>query len=129
MLDMMEINSDVWDYGHLELQKGSKRSAGSNKQDSAGTLKTTIGMEKRSYTVLYIEDNPANLKLIKKANPSDKPRIYAEVGLWYDAVSTLGDLIDTPPKGITLQELRQQRAALLEQVDLEEVAAYDRQAK
>jgi hypothetical protein len=73
--------------------------------------------------------NREQLKLIKKANPTDKPRIYAEVGLWYDALSTLGDLIDTPPKGITPQELRQQRAALLEQVNLEEVAAYDRQAK
>lgn len=79
------------------------------------------------------DDLPAasqkQLKIIDKANPTDKPRIYAEVGLWYDSVSTLCDLIDTPPKGITLQELRQQRAALLEQVKLKEVAAYDRQAK
>lgn len=79
------------------------------------------------------DDLPATsreqLKIIDKANPTDKLRIYAEVGLWYDAVSTLCDLIDSPPKGITLQELRQQRAALLDQVNLKEVAAYDRQAK
>jgi len=69
------------------------------------------------------------LKGIGKANPADKPLVYAEVGLWYDAVSALCDLIDTAPKGITLQALRQQRAALLDQVNLVEVAAYDRQAE
>ena len=73
--------------------------------------------------------NQKQLERIEKANSADNPRIYAEVGLWYDAVSALCDLIDTPLKGITLKELRQQRAALLEQVNLEEVAAYDRQAK
>ena len=55
--------------------------------------------------------------------------IYAEAGIWYDAVAGLCKLIDDPPKGATLQELRQQRAALLEQVKLQEVAAYDRQSK
>lgn len=69
------------------------------------------------------------LKQIDEAKPTDKPGIYAEIGIWYDAVSTLCDLIDTPPKGITLQELRDQRAALMEQVDLDEVKVYDRQSK
>lgn len=73
--------------------------------------------------------NQRQLQQIEKSNPADKPRIYAEVGLWYDAVTALCDLIDTAPKGATLQALRQQRAALLDQVKLEEVAAYDRQAE
>ena len=73
--------------------------------------------------------NQKQLKRIEKADPVDKPFIYAEIGLWYDAMSALSDLVDTPPKGITQQELRQQRAALLDQVNLVEVAAYDRQAQ
>jgi len=33
--------------------------------------------------------NLEQLKQIDKANPTDKPLIYAEVGLWHDAVSAL----------------------------------------
>ena len=74
-------------------------------------------------------ENQKQLELLSKAGPTDKPRIYAQAGLWYDAVSAFADLIDNPPKGSTAQEMRQQRAALLEQVNLQEVAAYDRQHK
>jgi hypothetical protein len=52
------------------------------------------------------------------------PRLYAEAGLWYDALAALSTLIDAAPKERTL---RQQRAALLEQEQLTEAAAYDRQ--
>ncbi len=47
----------------------------------------------------------------------------AEAGIWYDAVDTLSRRIDSNP-GDT--ESRALRAALLEQVGLEEGAAYDR---
>ena len=51
------------------------------------------------------------------------PHIYAEAGLWYDAVTALSDLIDAAPKGLML---RKQRAALLDQVGLPEAAEHDR---
>lgn len=51
-------------------------------------------------------------------------QIYAEAGLWYDAITVLSDLIEVASQDATL---RQQRAALLEQVGLPEIAAYDRQ--
>jgi hypothetical protein len=43
--------------------------------------------------------------------------------LWYDALTALADLIEATPQDA---QLRQQRAALLKQVDLAEVAAHDR---
>lgn len=50
------------------------------------------------------------------------PHLYAEAGLWYDALAALSNLIDATPADVGL---RQQRAALLKQVGLETVAAYD----
>uniref|UniRef100_UPI001177E5B7 DUF928 domain-containing protein n=1 Tax=Candidatus Entotheonella palauensis TaxID=93172 RepID=UPI001177E5B7 len=50
------------------------------------------------------------------------PHLYAEAGLWYDALATISDLIEAAPADLGL---RQQRAALLEQVGLGTVAAYD----
>jgi len=48
--------------------------------------------------------------------------IYAEAGLWYDAFSAVSDLIETAPDE-TLY--RQQRASLLDQVGLAQIAQYD----
>jgi Domain of Unknown Function (DUF928) len=53
-----------------------------------------------------------------------RTRQYAEAGLWYDALATISALIEAAPRDTAL---RQQRAGLLEQVGLAEVAAYDRQ--
>jgi hypothetical protein len=50
-------------------------------------------------------------------------KIYAEEGLWYDAVRAISDLIEAAPNDI---HLRKQRASLLEQVGLSKIAAYDR---
>jgi hypothetical protein len=50
------------------------------------------------------------------------PHLYAEAGLWYDALTTLSDFIEATTTDLGL---RQQRAALLKQVGLETVAAYD----
>lgn len=49
--------------------------------------------------------------------------VYAEDGLWYDAIDRLSQQINANPAD---QRLRQQRAALLEQVGLREAAAFDR---
>jgi hypothetical protein len=53
----------------------------------------------------------------KLASASEKeiPFIYAQAGLWYDALKSISDLIDAAPQD---QELQQQRTALLKQVGL-----------
>jgi len=47
---------------------------------------------------------------------------YAEAGLWYDAIATISEMIDKAPDN---RRLRKQRASLLQQVGLWEVARYD----
>lgn len=47
---------------------------------------------------------------------------YAEAGLWYDAIATISELIDKAPDD---RKLRKQRASLLQQVGLWEVARHD----
>jgi hypothetical protein len=56
------------------------------------------------------------------AGEARTPYIYAEAGLWYDALAAISDLIDAAPNN---PSLRSQRASLLEQVQLAEVAQYD----
>ena len=50
---------------------------------------------------------------------TDLPKLYAEAGLWYDAIAAVSQLIEAAPDDISL---KQQRAALLEQAGLTEVA-------
>ena len=59
---------------------------------------------------------------LARAGNAQTPSIYAEAGLWYDALSAISDLIDAAPND---RILRSQRASLLEQVQLAEVAQYD----
>ena len=58
--------------------------------------------------------------------PSDDKRkaayAYAESGIWYDAIATLSDLVEASPQD---KALHQQRASLLEQAGLAEIAEYD----
>jgi hypothetical protein len=56
------------------------------------------------------------------AGKARAPYIYAEAGLWYDSLAAISELIDAAPNDPLL---RKQRAALLEQVQLAEVAQYD----
>jgi hypothetical protein len=49
-------------------------------------------------------------------------RFYAENGLWYDALASISDLISAAPDN---RLLRRQRASLLQQVGLQEVADWD----
>lgn len=55
--------------------------------------------------------------------PGREVFVYAESGLWYDAIEAVSSRIDAAPAD---PGPRVQRAALLEQVGLSEVAAYDR---
>lgn len=67
---------------------------------------------------------PATLtERLSKAKPKEQPALYAENGLWYDAMTALTELIAAAPANKSLLE---QRAALLEQVGLTAAAAYDR---
>jgi hypothetical protein len=50
------------------------------------------------------------------------PFVLAEGGLWYDALAGVSDMIDAAPKDLSL---RKQRAALLDQVGLNEAAEFD----
>jgi hypothetical protein len=61
---------------------------------------------------------------LSSAKNEDAVFRYAEAGLWYDAIATISDLIETAPND---RKLKKQRAALLRQVGLWEVARYDSQ--
>ncbi len=60
-------------------------------------------------------------KLVQ-AGKAKTPYVYAEAGIWYDAVTAISDQIDASPDD---PGFRKQRASLLEQVGLPEVAEYD----
>jgi hypothetical protein len=67
---------------------------------------------------------PATLAVrLDNASKPQLPFLYAEAGFWYDAIATLSEQIDASP---TDRVLREQRAALLEQVGLTVVATHDR---
>jgi hypothetical protein len=62
---------------------------------------------------------------LAEAKNGRKESIYAQSGLWYDAIGVLSSRIASAPSD---RDLHEQRAALLEQAGLSEVAAYDRGA-
>lgn len=71
---------------------------------------------------------PASAELqaqVKRAKPQELPAIYAEAGQWYDALASVSAQITAHPQE---KALRDQRAALLEQVGLTEAAESDRRA-
>lgn len=75
-------------------------------------------IERRSFT----EDLFLNTSC---KDPRDAICLYADAGLWYDAIAVISDLIAAHPKD---RILRLQRATLLDQIGLSEVAEFDRQA-
>jgi hypothetical protein len=77
--------------------------------------------------VIKLQEAPqALLTRLSEADKSRKPSIYAEAGFWYDAISSISELIEAAPHNLNL---RHQRAALTEQVSLPEVADYDRKTR
>lgn len=70
-----------------------------------------------------ITPDPDLQRKLADATPTERVFVYAEAGIWYDAVDALSGLIASDPKNASW---RQQRAALMDQVGLPEVAAYDR---
>lgn len=73
--------------------------------------------------VITLVDAPLSLPAkLEAAGSSGKHFVYAEEGLWYDSFNEISKMIDTAPNNV---ELLEQRAALLEQVGLSEVAAFE----
>jgi hypothetical protein len=66
---------------------------------------------------------PSQTLLAKlKAGDNNAPFIYAEEGLWYDAMETVSGMIDATPNDANLRKLR---ASLLKDVGLAEAADYE----
>lgn len=76
-----------------------------------------------SGTIEYVKPDAALEKQIAGADKLAMARIYAEDGIWYDAVDSLSRAIQQNPGDVSL---RAQRAALFEQVGLDDAAQYDR---
>lgn len=68
-------------------------------------------------------DVPEGLRVkLSQAGKQNTPQIYAESGIWYDTILAISELIEGNPED---RVLRRQRAALLEQVGLSEVAQHE----
>jgi hypothetical protein len=77
-------------------------------------------------TIRRVAADPAVSARAAAAGERAVPGVYAEAGLWYDAIASLSGLIERNPGDAAL---RGQRAALLEQIGLPQVAAHDRAAR
>ena len=56
---------------------------------------------------------------VAKATPASLASVYAEAGIWYDALAVLSDQIDVQPENKSLREIR---SDLLRQVGLKAAA-------
>jgi hypothetical protein len=121
----------------LEKRVASSAAGGVQKMDLARyAIRLQPGVEYRWSVTLEsdprqssnsaaIERIVASLQLAKRieATPrTEHAAVYAEEGIWYDAIASLGELIEQSPDD---PALRLQRAALLEQVGLKTAAAGD----
>ena len=70
-------------------------------------------------TIQRIDSDPGIQARLSGSEARAAPFIYAEQGIWYDAIDTLSRLIEDNPTNGTL---RHHRAALLRQVDLVTIA-------
>jgi hypothetical protein len=73
-------------------------------------------------TIKRVTDSPVQAQ-VKQASPAQLPALYAEAGIWYDAIDQLSRQISANQSD---RQLRERRAALLEQVGLKDAAAFDR---
>jgi hypothetical protein len=73
-------------------------------------------------TIKRVTDSPVQAQ-VKQASPAQLPALYAEAGIWYDAIDQLSRQISANQSN---RQLRERRAALLEQVGLKDAAAFDR---
>jgi hypothetical protein len=71
-----------------------------------------------SGTIERVEPSQALAARAQSARKDDLPFIYAEEGIWYDALAVLSDLIESAPADA---DLERQRAALLSQARLPQI--------
>lgn len=76
-----------------------------------------------SGTIQRIDPSPELRAKLSGADKASIPKIYAESGIWYNALASVSDLIDEKPGDPILRE---ERADLLEAVGLGEAASADR---
>jgi uncharacterized protein DUF928 len=69
-------------------------------------------------TIERVEPNAELSARLASARPETLPMIYAEAGLWYDALGAIADLLDQSPND---QTVREGRAQLLSQAGLPKV--------
>ncbi len=75
--------------------------------------------------MIQIGDPPASLgEDLKKADPVEATRLWAQAGFWYDAISVISSRLQANPKD---PEMHMLRASLLEEVNLDAAAQMDRQ--
>lgn len=74
-------------------------------------------------TIRRVAPDPAVQARVAAADERQAPLIYAEAGLWYDAIDALSRLIELHPDDA---KLNAQRAALLDQVGLPAAASSDK---
>ena len=60
---------------------------------------------------------------VENVSDTEKAAMYAEAGIWYDALEAISNAVDAHPDDASLRE---QRASLLKQVGLPEAAALDK---
>jgi len=75
--------------------------------------------------VLLVEPAGELMNTLAEAPDGERGRIYAEHGLWYDALEFISVGIERDPEDARLRELR---AGLLEEAGLSEAAGHDRRA-
>jgi hypothetical protein len=103
-------------------------------------VKLAVGVEYRWVVALVVDPNNRSNDLIAsgfiqrvepssdlqaklaKADPGARPAIYAQAGIWHDALASLSDLIDAQPN---VEKWRKERADLLRQVGLKFAADAD----
>ena len=76
-----------------------------------------------SGTIKYVKPDAALENKVASADELTQARIYAEDGIWYDAIDSLSRAIQQNPGNASLHA---QRAALLDQAGLNSAADYDR---
>jgi hypothetical protein len=103
-------------------EHGARLKAGTQYEWSVAIVRDPERRALDSVSAAFIErvDPP---EALRKGSASAMPWLYASEGIWYDAFHSLSRLIATRP---TDPKLREFRASLLEQIDLGDVARYER---
>lgn len=76
--------------------------------------------------IRLVEPSETLREKLTAARKEQLPAIYADEGIWYDALAAISAMIDEDPRNVDLQE---QRAQLLDQVGLHHAAGFDREKR